>query len=327
MEASAHAMLTLAWFGLLCALLTCYVVTDGFDLGVGILSLSLREERDRDLVFQSIAHVWDANETWLVVLGGALFGAFPAAYALILDSAYVPVTLMIAGFIMRGAAIEFRHVARWKRGWDKVFGIGSLIAALSQGWVLGRIVTGLSGDGLSIGFAAAAAVGVAAGYALLGATYLIKKTGGPLQAHARRHAMVAVFATVSAAIVVSVGTLVLSPVGRMRWQDPAIFTALLTLAAVAAGAFLVIVRALVTGRPSVPFRAAIVMFLASLSGLALSVYPNFIPGRLSLAEAVASDNTLVFMLFGIGLLMPVMLAYNLYQYFAFRGRLMPTEAA
>jgi cytochrome bd ubiquinol oxidase subunit II len=304
-------------------MLACYVVTDGFDLGAGILSLALREERERDLVFQSIAHVWDANETWLVVLGGALFGAFPAAYALILGTAYVPVTLMIAGFILRGAAIEFRHVAHWKRGWDSLFGIGSLLAALSQGWILGRIVTGLASDRLSLAFAVAAALGVASGYALLGATYLIKKTGGPLQAHACRHALISVFCTVSAAVVVSAGTLLLSPLGRMRWAEPAVFRALLALAAVASVAFVVIVRALLTGRQGVPFRATIVMFLASLGGLALSIYPNFIPGRLSLAEAVASDNTLVFMLFGIGLLMPVMLGYNLYQYFAFRGRLMP----
>ena len=141
--ASTQDLLNHAWFGLIGLMLVLYVVTDGFDLGVGILTLLRRREADRDLMVQSIGHVWDANETWLVALGGALFGAFPAAYAMILSDLYVPVMVLIASFIMRGAAIEFRHAAHTsKMVWDRVFGLGSLLAAISQGIVLGKILTG-----------------------------------------------------------------------------------------------------------------------------------------------------------------------------------------
>ena len=137
MEMNSHAMLGNAWFGLIGLMLIFYVVTDGFDLGVGILSLFTRREQERNLIFQSIAHVWDANETWLVVVGGALFGAFPSAYATLLEQLYIPIMLLIASLIMRGASIEFRHAAGNKRLWDLIFGVGSLLAAVAQGVVLG----------------------------------------------------------------------------------------------------------------------------------------------------------------------------------------------
>src|ERR1700688_1948120 len=141
---TAESLLSQAWFCLIGLMLVLYVITDGLDLGVGILSLFRSKESERDLMIQSIGHVWDANETWLVVLGGALFGAFPSAYAMILSDLYVPVMVLIASFIMRGAAIEFRHAAHGSKAvWDRVFGIGSLLAAISQGVVLGDILTGL----------------------------------------------------------------------------------------------------------------------------------------------------------------------------------------
>src|SRR6202166_4914752 len=133
MNATAPTTLIQIWFCLIGLMLVLYVVTDGFDLGIGILSLVTAEEKDRSMMMQTIGHVWDANETWLVVLGGALFGAFPTAYAMILSDLYVPVMVLIASFMMRGAAIEFRHSARTgKTLWDRVFGLGSLLAAISQ---------------------------------------------------------------------------------------------------------------------------------------------------------------------------------------------------
>src|SRR6202140_4875031 len=173
MDSSTHLLLAYIWFGLLGLMLVFYVVTDGFDLGVGILSLLRSQRTDRDGMVQSIGHVWDANETWLVVLGGALFGAFPAAYAMLLSDLYVPVMVLIASFIMRGAAIEFRHAASGRRPmWDRVFGIGSLLAAASQGVILGKVITGLLPGNLNLGFVAMTAIGVVSGYALLGATWL-----------------------------------------------------------------------------------------------------------------------------------------------------------
>jgi len=320
MLASTHATLTTGWFGLIGLMLVLYVVTDGFDLGIGILSLLTRDERDRSLMMQSIGHVWDANETWLVALGGALFGAFPSAYALLLSMLYVPVMVMIAGLIMRGAAIEFRHAAHYKRAWDLTFGVGSLIAALAQGVMLGRVITGLLPGAIGSAFAALTALGVASGYALLGATYLVKKTSGHLERTARTYTLASAATTVAAALVLSAGTMVISPVAHLRWQDPIVFHGLLALAAVSAGAFIMVVWSVIAGSTQTPFRGAVLLFISSFAGLALSLFPDLVPGRLSLAQAASSEATLVFMMIGIGTMMPIMMGYNFYQYFVFRGK-------
>lgn len=320
MDASSHATLVNAWFGLIGLMLVLYVVSDGFDLGVGILSLITREESDRSLMIQSIGHVWDANETWLVVLGGALFGAFPAAYALLLSTLYVPVMAMIAGLILRGAAIEFRHPAHYKRGWDIAFGIGSALAALAQGAILGRVITGLLPGRVSGAFVILTALGVASGYALLGATYLIKKTTGRLEHAARNYALGAAATTIAAALLLTAGTRVISPVAHLRWNNPAVFQDLLILGTLSGLAFICLVWAILSQRTRAPFRAAVLLFLTSFAGLALSLFPDLVPGRLSLAQAASSQTTLVFMMIGIGVLMPIMLGYNFYQYFVFRGK-------
>lgn len=319
MNASTHAMLANAWFVLIGLMLAFYVITDGFDLGVGILSLFTRREDQRDQIFASIAHVWDANETWLVVLGGALFGAFPAAYAALMSGLYVPVMTLIASLILRGAAIEFRHAARDKRGWDLAFGLGSLGAALAQGVVLGRVITGLAPGWGSLLFVAVAALGVVAGYVLLGAGYLLKKTGGLLARRARGWVVLGLAATLLAASVLTVFTLFLSALGRERWAQPGALPVLLGFGALAALACAWIVYALFVGERRGPFRGAILLFLASFGGLAFSLFPNLLPGRLTVLQAASDNATLLFMLIGIGFVFPIMIGYNLYQYHALRG--------
>jgi len=320
MPLASHTTLSTAWFGLIGIMLVLYVVTDGFDLGIGILSLFTRDEHDRSIMMHSIGHVWDANETWLVALGGALFGAFPAAYALLLSSLYVPVMIMIAGLILRGAAIEFRHPAASKRLWDLAFGLGSLIAALAQGVILGRVITGLIPGRIGTAFSVLAALGVASGYALLGATYLIKKTTGRLERQARSYTLASAATTVAAALLLSAGTMVISPVAQSRWQDPVVFHALLGLAVISAIAFAMLLIGTRRGATHSPFRGAVLLFISSFAGLALSLFPDLVPGRLSLAQAASSDGTLIFMMVGIGVLMPIMMGYNYYQYFVFRGK-------
>lgn len=320
MEASVHTLLVALWFCLLGLLLACYVVTDGFDLGIGILSLFTPEREARDAMVASIAHVWDANETWLVVLGGALFGAFPGAYALLLPHVYVPLMALIAGLIMRGAAIEFRHAAGRGHFWDQVFGVGSLLAAVAQGVVLGRVITGLNPGVWNAVFTLCAAVGVAAGYALLGATYLIGKTSAPVASMARRWALVALPVTVVSALALSAATLRLSVIGANRWHQHGVMVVLLALGAVAAAAVVYICVSAWTGGRRGPFRAAVLLFLVSFGGLAISLFPDIVPGRLSLAAAASDSHTLVFMLAGIGILLPVMLGYNVYQYRVFRNK-------
>lgn len=316
-------MLSTAWFGLIGLMLVFYVVTDGFDLGVGILSLFTRNESERDQITQSIGHVWDANETWLVVLGGALFGAFPAAYATLLSDLYVPVMTLIASLILRGAAIEFRHAATRKRFWDIVFGIGSLLAAISQGIVLGRVITGLAPGALNATFTAVTAIGVVSGYSLLGATYLVKKTSGPLEQHARGWTLASVFTTVTSAIVLSAGTMIFSPVGHDRWAESNVFHLLMALGVVAILAFAYIVSSVQTGSHRGPFRGAVALFVVSFAGLAVSLFPDLVPGKLSIIDAASDNTTLVFMLFGIGTVLPIMIGYNLYQYHVFRGKVSP----
>jgi len=323
---STQDLLSHAWFGLIGLMLLLYVVTDGFDLGVGILSLFRSREEDRDLMIQSIGHVWDANETWLVALGGALFGAFPAAYAMILTDLYVPIMVLIASFIMRGASIEFRHAAHTsKTFWDRVFGLGSLLAAISQGIVLGKVLTGFIPGGESLGFVAVTAIGVVSGYSLLGATWLVKKTTGRIESTARRDAVISVCTTVLAAIVVSLGTLHFSPVGLSQWQDSGVFHVLIALGVVAALAFVYILYSIHMRGEHGPFVGSTILFIVSFAGLVISLFPWIVPGKLSVAEAASDSATLTFMLFGIGIVLPIMLGYNLYQYHLFRGKVVPVK--
>ncbi|MCC8392917.1 cytochrome d ubiquinol oxidase subunit II [Paraburkholderia sp. MMS20-SJTR3] len=320
MDSSTHTMLAITWFGLIGLMLVFYVVTDGFDLGIGILSLLRKRREDHDAMVQSIGHVWDANETWLVVLGGALFGAFPAAYALLLQDLYLPVMLLIAGLIMRGAAIEFRHSVSHGPTWDKVFGIGSLVAAIAQGVILGRVITGLVPGGLSAVFIAVSAIGVVAGYSLLGSTYLVKKTEGSLEQWSRRLSLLSALITVAAAVVLTAATWFISEVGRDRWTQAGVFHVLIALGLASALASAYIIASLYPGSSRGPFRASVALFVMSFAGLAISLFPDFVPGKLGIVEAASDTSTLVFMLIGIGLIFPVMIGYNLYQYYIFRGK-------
>jgi cytochrome d ubiquinol oxidase subunit II len=315
-------MLALTWFGVIGLMLVFYVIADGFDLGIGILSLLRKRREDHDVMVQTIGYVWDANETWLVVLGGALFGAFPDAYALILQDLYLPIMLLIAGLIMRGAAIEFRHSVSHGPIWDKVFGIGSLVAALAQGIVLGKVITGLMPGTLNDVFVAVSAIGVVAGYSLLGSTYLVKKTAGTIEQWSRRIALLTAVVTVVAAVILTAATWFISEVGHDRWRQPGVFHVLMALGLAAATAFAFMMAALYMGGSRGPFRAAVALFVLSFAGLAISLFPDFVPGKLGIVEAASDSSTLVFMLIGIGFLFPVMIGYNLYQYYIFRGKVL-----
>ncbi len=323
---STQNLLSHAWFGLIGLMLLLYIITDGFDLGIGILTLFSRRESDRALMIQSIGPVWDANETWLVVLGGALFGAFPDAYAMILSDLYVPVMILIASFIMRGAAIEFRHAAHaGKAFWDRVFGFGSLLAAIAQGIVLGKVLIGFAPGAASLGFTVLTAIGVASVYCLLGATWLIKKTTGSVADTARRYARGAVFTTVVAAVLVSIATWTWTSVGVTRWENHAVFHLLIGLAVLAALAFIYILYALHLRGEQGPFVGSTIVVIVSFAGLAISLFPYLVPGRLTVSAAASDSPTLIFMLFGIGLTLPVMLGYNWFQYHLFRGKVVPVK--
>jgi cytochrome d ubiquinol oxidase subunit II len=330
-----HTFLAEIWYLLLGFILILYVITDGFDLGIGLLVLLERDESRRTGMMAGISGVWDANETWLVLFGGALFGAFPVVYAITLHALYIPVSAMLFGLIMRGIAFEYRVHAHNKRSWTLAFGGGSLIVALAQGYMLGGVIAGLPVEGGEFAggmwswlglFSTVVAVGVAAGYALLGGTFLIIKTEGELQESSRRRSRHAAWIMLAAAAYVTIATPLAYHYIAQRWFSvPHVFLlAMLPLAALVA--WIRLMQTLGRGNEYAPFIWSTCIFIVSFVGLAVSLYPYLVPPVVSLAEAASSSTTLVFMLAGIGMLLPVMLVYNGFQYLVFRGKIFQAQS-
>jgi len=327
--------LSFVWAGLIAFAVLAYVVLDGFDLGVGVLFPFFEEEHERNVMTNSIAPVWDGNETWLVLGGGGLMAVFPLAYATVLPALYVPIIVMLLGLIFRGVAFEFRfRTTRWRPVWDWGFALGSITAALMQGIALGALVQGIKiadrqyaggwWDWLSP-FSILTGVAVVVGYALLGATWLNLKTAGPLQAKARRFATYAGIGTLVLIGAVSVWTPFLDPIYFTRWfQWPtAYYSAIvpLLLAVCTFGLW----QGLVADKHLQPFLSALGLFVLSFVGLGISFYPYIVPGALTFKEAAAPDSSLGFLLVGALILVPIILIYTGYAYWVFRGKVDPNE--
>lgn len=306
-----------------------YVILDGFDLGLGILMPFARDADQRELMIASVAPVWDGNETWLVLGGAVLFAGFPAAYGILLSAWYVPASLMLCALVLRGVAFEYRTEARWKGPWSVSFGAGSILAAFCQGAMLGSFVQGLqvSGQRYAGGpwdwltpFSVMTGIAVAAGYALLGAAWLILKTEGSLQARCYRLAKPLTGVLLGFLGLVSVWTPVSQPEIAGRWFDfPAIaWLAPLPLFAAAAGVALW--RSLGTRRELAPFMLCVAMFLFALLGFAYSLWPYIVPRSLTVWEAASPPATLGFVLAGVLVLLPFVLGYTLHTYRLFRGK-------
>jgi cytochrome bd ubiquinol oxidase subunit II len=322
--------LALIWAFLIAFTVLAYVILDGFDLGVGILFPLLYSTRDRDTAMNSVAPVWDGNETWLVLGGGGLFAVFPLAYAVILPAVYAPIIAMLLGLVLRGVAFEFRwKTERGKFLWDWAFSGGSLLAAFSQGIILGALIQGIKVSGRAYGggwldwltpFSVTTGIALVIGYALLGATWLIRKTEGGLQNRAYGFAWVLTLALLAAIGVVSLWTPFLNPQFMARWLAwPAILYAapvpLLTLAAA-----IRLVLAVHDRQDREPFIATLVLFVLCYIGLGISLYPNIVPPSISIWDAAAPDTSLRFLLIGAAVLIPVILAYTAYSYWVFRGK-------
>jgi cytochrome d ubiquinol oxidase subunit II len=317
------------WYFIIGLTLVLYVVLDGFTLGVGILSLFTRDDERRGTMMASLGSIWDANETWLVVLGGAMFGAFPLAFGVVLHALYIPIMLMIFGLIFRGVAFEYHEHARRKRGWGIGFGIGSLVAAAAQGLALGGVIGGLPVAGRSYAggawtwldpFTVLVGVGVVFGYALIGATWLIYKTEGELQARCYHLARRCAWLMLAAGVGVTVWTPLRHHYVFEKWFSLPGFWIIGVLPLGAALAFVMLLSSLRRHKEGSPFLWSLGIFLFSFAGLGVSLYPNLVPPAVTVAAAAASSKTLVFMLTGIGMLLPVMLIYNAYQYLVFRGK-------
>jgi cytochrome bd ubiquinol oxidase subunit II len=307
-----------------------YVVMDGFDLGLGILFPWAPSDADRDAMMNSIAPIWDGNETWLVLGGTLLIAAFPAAYAILLPAFYVPLMVMLFALIFRGIAFEFRFRAgRYRALWDWAFAGGSALAAFCQGVVLGGFIDGapvkngaFAGTtfGFLSGFAMASGLGLVAGYALLGATWLILKTAGGTAAFGRKAARPALLVTLAFIALISIWTPLAHDAIARRWFSLPNILLLWPVPFVTALAALLIWRTIESRHEALPFLGAIAIFLLALSGLGVSLFPYAIPWHVTLWQASASTPTLEFAGVGVAVILPITLAYLGYAHWLFRGK-------
>ena len=325
-----HLDLTLVWAFIIVLAIFVYVVMDGFDLGIGILFPAFKVGPDRDTAMNSIAPVWDGNETWLVLGGGGLLAAFPLAYGVILSALYAPIIAMLLALIFRGVAFEFRWRDPAHRPfWDLAFTGGSLVAALSQGIVLGALLEGIQVSGRAYAggwwdwltpFSLITGVGVVVAYALLGATWLILKTEGDLQRQATRYAWDFGGATLGAIVIVSAMTPYLKANYFERWLTYPNILWVAPVPLLVALASLAFVRSLKAGHERAPFVLTLFVFLLCFFGLGISVFPYVIPGAVTLWEAATDRSSQIFMLIGTGFILPLILGYTGWAYWVFRGK-------
>ena len=322
--------LTIIWAAIIGFAIVAYVLMDGFDLGIGILFPFFKVGPDRDTAMNSIAPVWDGNETWLVLGGGGLLAAFPLAYAIILPALYAPLIAMLLGLVLRGVAFEFRWRDPAHRAlWDRAFTGGSLIATFAQGITLGALLQGITIEGRAYAggwwewlspFSLLTGIGLIAGYALLGACWLNWKTTGDLQRQAVTYAGRLGIALLTMIGIISVMTLTLEPQYYTRWLS---YPGVLATAQIPLATLIVMVmfyRSLSRQKDAQPFFWALALFGLCLIGLGISIWPNVIPARISIWQAAAPYRSQLFMLVGAGLLVPVILAYTAWAYWVFRGK-------
>ena len=318
------------WAGLIAFAVLAYVILDGFDLGVGILFLLVKGRANRDEMMNSVAPVWDGNETWLVLGGGGLFAVFPLAYSVIMPALYAPIIGMLLALSFRGVAFEYRwKTSRGQFLWDWAFAGGSICAALAQGIALGALVQGIPVAGRAYAggwwnwltpFSVMTGIALVGGYALLGATWLIYKTEGALQQQARRFAAIGATMTLALIGVVSLWTPFLNPSFMTRWfaWPQILYSAPVPL--LLAGDAYLLSSGLRERRELTPFLASLGLFVISYIGLGVSFYPYIVPTSLTIWQAAAPQNSLAFLLVGASVLVPIILTYTAYSYWVFRGK-------
>lgn len=303
-----------------------YVISDGYDLGVGML-MHRATDAEKDVLVASIGPFWDANETWLVLGVGILLIAFPKAHGLVLGELYLPVTLMLVGLTLRGVAFDFRVKARdsHKQTWDRLFFAGSTLASVAQGWMLGRYVSGFGSGWNYPLFAAAIAVALPMAYVMMGATWLVMKTDGELQRRAVQWAKIAWLPMVVGLVLISMATPWISATVRGRWFSLPEFIALLaiplmTSVALLAARALLNTRAVLGPLAWLPFVLLILVFLLGFLGLAYSIYPYVVIDQLTIWQAASSPAALKVILIGVCISVPAIAAYTVFSYRVFRGK-------
>ncbi|MGE7993060.1 cytochrome d ubiquinol oxidase subunit II [Pseudomonas sp. NPDC089554] len=323
--------LPLIWAVIIIFGVMMYVVMDGFDLGIGMLFPFVKGERDRDVMMNTVAPVWDGNETWLVLGGAGLFGAFPLAYAVVLEALYLPLMLMLIGLIFRGVAFEFRFKAKADKRhlWDKAFIWGSLVATFFQGVALGTFIEGFkvvdrkfAGGSLDwlTPFALFSGLGLIVAYTLLGCTWLIMKTEGPLQK--QMHDIARPLALVLLAVIgiVSLWTPLAYPQIADRWFSMPNLVWFMPVPILVLVTFYGLLRAVARNANYTPFLLTLVLIFLGYSGLGISLWPNIIPPSISIWDAAAPPQSQGFMLVGTLFILPFILGYTFWSYYVFRGK-------
>ena len=303
-----------------------YVVLDGFDLGVGML-LPRATAADKDIMIASIGPFWDANETWLVLGIGILLIAFPKAHGLVMTALYLPIALMLVGLILRGVAFDFRVKAKAaaKPLWNGAFFVGSMLASLAQGWMLGRYITGFADGEPYLFFAAAIALCLPAAYTLLGACWLVMKTEGELQQRSVRWARQAWLPVVLGMALISLATPMISATVFERWFALPQFIALLPIPMITVISLLATLAVLRS--PQVlgplcwlPFAFVVTVFTLGGIGLAYSLYPYVVIDRMTIWQAASATESLAVILIGCAVSVPAIAAYTVYSYRVFWGK-------
>jgi cytochrome d ubiquinol oxidase subunit II len=321
--------LPILWYFLLVVSLTPFIILDGADLGIGLLSLNVNESK-RSTMLNAIGPVWYANETWLVVAGAILFGAFPVAYGVILTSMYIPVMMVLFGLILRAVSTEFRGHSERPRFWGIVFGTGCLLAILGQGLIFGGLFSNLKVEGGSFAggtwdwlnpVSALMTVGVLAAYVMLGAAHLVRKTEGVTQIRNRR--ILTGVASVALVLFVAVMVVVLTghaPVSPLWTKPPQVYLVPLFVVVALIGFIMVLVSSAAGKEGRISYIWAVVVFLSTAVATIGGIFPYFIPFSLSIAQAASPSSSLVFMLFDTGIILPVIIVYNIYVHRVFGGK-------
>jgi cytochrome d ubiquinol oxidase subunit II len=322
--------LALFWAGVIAISILVYVILDGFDFGVGILFGLTRDEDKRGQMMTSIGPFWDGNETWLVVIGASLFGAFPAVYAVFLGAFYLPVLLMLMGLIFRGVAFEFRERSQgMRRFWDTGFWLGSILVAFVQGAAIGAMLRGVPVENMQFAgsaffwlepFPVLTGIGLVLGYALLGAGWLVIKTSGPLQEWAYaylKRLVIGVLLIITLAFLstlsIDTAALVQSNFNQRTWAWG--------FPVMAAAALIGVFFAARLRREYMPFALTVLFFICAYATLGSMMWPYMIPYGLTIAEAAAPEPSLQFFFYGGAIVLPVIAVYTIGVYWVFRGKI------
>ncbi|MFC3032607.1 cytochrome d ubiquinol oxidase subunit II [Pseudoalteromonas fenneropenaei] len=322
--------LALLFAGLMALAILVYAILDGYDLGVGML-LPNQEQDKADTMIASIGPFWDANETWLVLAVGLVLIAFPLAHSVILQALYLPASFMLVGLILRGVAFDFRAKAKSKRKdmWDKVFKGGSYLTSFSQGYMLGSYVMGFETTIVAHLFSILSGIGVVTAYRFIGAAWLIMKTTGELQQQAIHWCQTALRVSAIGIALVSIVNPIIHPNVLALWFELPMALVLLPMPMICFGLLVLLELTLpkLAQRPEqgawLPFAIAAMVFCLCFFGLAYSFFPYVVPGKLTIFETLSAPESLNFLMFGVVFVVPTIIAYTLYSYRVFWGKVTP----